>query len=93
MRTTEEDQEPGIGSELIKRLLECADRLSTSPIVRDEVVFGLIATWWLRESHLAIERAAHAIDAGVPAETAWFLSVDDPGFQLAKACADEYYRT
>lgn len=90
MRTEEEDS--GIGSELIKRLLECADRLSGKPAVGDEIVSGLLATWWLRESHLAIERAAHALDAGVPVETAWFLSVDDPGFQLAKATADEYYR-
>lgn len=91
MRATEEDQEPGIGSELILRLFEFAERLTSNPIVGDEVVSGLIATWWTREAHLAVERATTAIDAGVPPETAWWLACDDGGFQLAKATADEYH--
>ena len=89
MRTTEEDQEPGIGSELIKRLFECAERMS----VADSIVSGLIAAWWSREAHLAVERASMSMESGVPFQTAWFLACDDPGFQLAKATADEYYPT
>lgn len=90
---TEEEHDQGIQSELIQRLFDSAARMEHTVTFGSEVVSGLIAAWWTREAHLAVERAATAVDAGVPPETAWWLACDDPGFQLAKATADEYYIT
>lgn len=88
MRTEEQDSQ-GVHSELIARLFGRAELLSRS----HQAVswYPVIANWWFREAHLAVERAAASVEAGAPPETAWFLAADDPGFQLALAAANEYY--
>lgn len=52
-------------------------------------LLSIAATWLLREAHLAVERAYAMMESGIPEETAWFLAIDDIGFQLAHAAANE----
>lgn len=44
-----------------------------------------IGSWLGREAHLALRRAHEMMTDGIPPDTAFFLAVDDMGFQLAHA--------
>jgi hypothetical protein len=74
-------------SDLIQRVLDTADALEgTTPI--SDAIRDVMLLWLRREGHLAIERAYHFVQSGVPEETAWFLAPDDMGFQLALAAVN-----
>lgn len=45
----------------------------------------IIGSWLGREAHLALRRAHEMMTDGIPSDTAFFLAVDDMGFQLAHA--------
>jgi hypothetical protein len=45
----------------------------------------ILGSWLGREAHLALRRAHDMMADGIPADTAFFLAVDDMGFQLAHA--------
>lgn len=46
---------------------------------------ALVGLWLSREAHLALRRAHEMMTDGIPPDTAFFLAVDDMGFQLAHA--------
>lgn len=71
-------------------MLETAERLETGQAHSESGPLEppVLVTWLQREAHLALERFAHLIGAGVNPESAAFLAQDDPGFQIAKAAAD-----
>lgn len=50
-------------------------------------LLSAVAALMMREAHLAVERAHSSMSVGVPPETAFFLAVDDMGFQLAHGAA------
>jgi hypothetical protein len=75
---------------VVSELFAQAERLENHTALADNPLVPILSTWWRREAHLAVERAHNALAAGVPDETAWFLAVDDPGFQLAAAAGERY---
>jgi hypothetical protein len=79
-------EEPtGVGSAVVRAVLEFADEVEEKADSANERV---IATWLRREGHLAVVRAYDYLQNGVPEESAWFLAVDEVGFQLAAAMLD-----
>lgn len=45
----------------------------------------IVGSWLGREAHLALRRAHEMMTDDIPPDTAFFLAVDDMGFQLAHA--------
>jgi hypothetical protein len=75
------------GSELIDRMTRWVAKLGeiNQPQDQDRVIDAseVLANWVAREAHLAVRRAHEMMADGVPPDTAFFLSVDDLGFQVA----------
>jgi hypothetical protein len=78
-------EDSGVGSRLVRTLLAFAEETDSRATTSTERV---IATWLRREGHLAVMRAHDYLQNGIPEESAWFLAVDDPGFQIAAAMLD-----
>lgn len=85
-----DNQPDRVRSELIDALFEVADELDKAGAEVKSSLVPIISTWVRREGHLATERAYMLLRDGVPEETAWFLAVDDAGFQLAAAYATNW---
>jgi hypothetical protein len=68
--------------EIVGELLRFAETLSDKA---DTEVQEIVSGWLQREAHLATRRAYEMMADGVPPDTAFFLAVDDTGFQLAAA--------
>jgi len=75
-------ENPGVGSQLVRTLLAFAEETDGRATTSTERV---VATWLRREGHLAVMRAHDYLQNGIPEESAWFLAVDDTGFQIAAA--------
>lgn len=86
--SAEESRPEFVRTQLIQELLSVADRVDA--LVTDSPLPPIVASWLRREAHLAEERQLATLAAGLPQDTAQFLSFDDPGFQLAAAYAAEY---
>jgi hypothetical protein len=79
-----EGQELGFHS-VVSPLLEVAERIEGS--IKPGVPH-VLSTWLQREVHLAAVRHAELLQLGVPEETAQFLALDDPGYQIARTASD-----
>lgn len=74
-------------SDAVNRLFLVSQEIGTD---HENQLLSVVATWLMREAHLAIERAYSMVESGVPEETAWFVAIDDVGFQLAHAATEEW---
>lgn len=79
VQVTEEDG--GYGA-VIAELRQFAEKLADRA---DSEVHVIVSGWLNREVHLALRRAYEMMADGIPSDTAFFLAVDDSGFQLAAA--------
>lgn len=74
-----------VHSELIDELFAVADKMDEMH-AKDSELVPIVTMWIRREGHLAVERAyAERQATGLPEDSAWFLAVDDPGFQIGRA--------
>jgi hypothetical protein len=67
---------------VIDELRQFAEKLGDKA---DSDIHTIVSSWLSREAHLAMRRAYEMMADGVPPDTAFFLAVDDSGFQLAAA--------
>lgn len=57
----------------------------------DNSLLAAVSLLLEREAHLAVRRASEMMADGVPPDSAFFLAVDDAGFQLAHAAAQSWH--
>jgi hypothetical protein len=85
---TEEEEDR---SELIDQLRDLAEEVGQDMVGRvTPEIAKVLEMWLLREVHLAVRRAHEAMADGVPPDSAFFLAVDDMGFQLAHALSEAW---
>lgn len=71
-------------SEVVETVRKTAQEIGLS---HENQLLSAVAMWLLREAELATLRAYELAATGVPEDTAWFVAIDDMGFQLAYGAA------
>lgn len=86
-----EDENPDQHSELLDWMLDTAESMSKdrAPFATPEMI-KVMEMWLRRECHLAIRRAHEMMADGIPPDSAFFVAVDDMGFQLAHGLAQAW---